>query len=291
MARRSPSKYNFAKLMFDETILKKNFRTRSNRHVQYFVIHHAVIRDTDPDSPDGLDRLFDVFNQRGVSTHYGIDGEFVRQYVWDSNIAFAAGHNAANERGIHIELINKTLDLPGTKDDYLIGDKTLRTAARVVANGHVLKKLGRPSSKTIRKHKEFKATACPGPHMERIWNEFIREVRDIYDELVGAPKPPSLDPVPGPSKTIDQVADEVIKGKWGNGQDRIARLTKAGHNPSKVQARVNDILKAPAKPKVKSTSELADEVLQGLHGNGDDRKKSLGARYSEVQAEVNRRLR
>lgn len=291
MTRRQPKDYNFAKLRFDETILKKNFRSRSSRNRKFFVMHHAVIRDTNPNTPDGLDKLFNVFNSRGVSTHYGVDGEFVRQYVWDTNVAFAAGHNEANDHGLHIELINKTLDEPGTKNDYVIGEKTLKTAAKLVANGHVLYKMGRPSTKTIRKHKEFKNTACPGPYMEKIWNDFIRMVRDIYDELVGAPKPPSVTPVPQPSKTIDQLAEEVIQGKWGNGQDRIARLTKAGHNASKVQARVNDMLKAPAKPKVKSTAELADEVIAGKHGNGDDRKKSLGSRYAEVQAEVNRRLR
>lgn len=49
--------------------------------------------------------------------------------------------------------------------------------------------------------------------------------------------------VPKPSKTIDQIADEVIAGKWGNGQDRINRLKAAGYNPSAVQARVNQKLK------------------------------------------------
>lgn len=48
---------------------------------------------------------------------------------------------------------------------------------------------------------------------------------------------------PKPSKTIDQLANEVIAGKWGNGQDRINRLKAAGYNPSAVQTRVNQKLK------------------------------------------------
>ena len=44
------------------------------------------------------------------------------------------------------------------------------------------------------------------------------------------------------------------------------------------------------KPKTKSISQLADEVLVGKHGNGDARKKSLGSNYAKVQAEINRRL-
>jgi len=39
----------------------------------------------------------------------------------------------------------------------------------------------------------------------------------------------------------------------------------------------------------KSVWQLADEVLAGLHGSGDVRKKSLGTNYDAVQAEVNRR--
>ncbi len=34
------------------------------------------------------------------------------------------------------------------------------------------------------------------------------------------------------NKTIEEIADEVIAGKWGNGQDRINRLTKSGYDAS-----------------------------------------------------------
>lgn len=44
-------------------------------------------------------------------------------------------------------------------------------------------------------------------------------------------------------KSIDTIAKEVIAGKWGNGADRKARLTKAGYNYKEVQARVNKLLK------------------------------------------------
>ena len=37
----------------------------------------------------------------------------------------------------------------------------------------------------------------------------------------------------------------------------------------------------------KSTEELANEVIQGLWGNGQERKDRLGSRYGEVQARVN----
>lgn len=40
-----------------------------------------------------------------------------------------------------------------------------------------------------------------------------------------------------------KVAKEVIAGKWGNGLVRKAKLTAAGYNASKVQAKVNELLK------------------------------------------------
>ena len=44
-------------------------------------------------------------------------------------------------------------------------------------------------------------------------------------------------------KSIDEVAREVIQGKWGNGADRKNRLTQAGYDYSAVQARVNQLMK------------------------------------------------
>lgn len=44
-------------------------------------------------------------------------------------------------------------------------------------------------------------------------------------------------------KTIDELAKEVIAGKWGSGNDRRQRLTKAGYDYKAVQNRVNQILK------------------------------------------------
>ena len=47
---------------------------------------------------------------------------------------------------------------------------------------------------------------------------------------------------PEPAKSIHEIAIEVIRGDWGNGEDRRRRLTEAGYNYSEVQAEVNRIL-------------------------------------------------
>ena len=50
-------------------------------------------------------------------------------------------------------------------------------------------------------------------------------------------------------KDIDTIANEVIQGKWGNGEDRKEALTEAGYNFSEVQQRVNEILGYSSTPK------------------------------------------
>lgn len=60
-------------------------------------------------------------------------------------------------------------------------------------------------------------------------------------KLSGDPVPAA--PAPVQKKTVDEIAKEVIQGKWGNGSDRKKRLTEAGYDYSEVQKRVNALLK------------------------------------------------
>ena len=44
-------------------------------------------------------------------------------------------------------------------------------------------------------------------------------------------------------KSVDEVAREVIQGKWGNGAERKKRLTEAGYDYNEVQKCVNALMK------------------------------------------------
>ncbi len=44
------------------------------------------------------------------------------------------------------------------------------------------------------------------------------------------------------TKTLREIAEEVIRGDWGNGDERKLRLKAAGYDPKAVQAEVNRIL-------------------------------------------------
>lgn len=69
---------------------------------------------------------------------------------------------------------------------------------------------------------------------------------------------------PTPQKTIDELAQEVIAGKWGNGDERKKRLEAAGYNYRQVQNRVNEILSG----KTKKYIQLTAGVWCRLNGYG-----------------------
>ena len=91
---------------------------------------------------------------------------------------------------------------------------------------------------------------------------------------------------------IEDIAKEVIEGKWGNGQERKEKLTAAGYDYSEVQGKVNDILHGVTDAD-KKLEEVAKEVIQGKWGNGQERKEKLtaaGYDYTAVQNLVNKML-
>lgn len=75
---------------------------------------------------------------------------------------------------------------------------------------------------------------------------------------------------PNTKKSEQEIAKEVIQGKWGNGATRINNLRNAGYNPDTIQNLVNTYMSGK-----KSDSEIAKEVIQGKWGNGSDRIRRL----------------
>lgn len=111
-----------------------------------------------------------------------------------------------------------------------------------------------------------------------------------YDETLFKTPQKTTTTTPKKTKTIKELADEVIAGKWGVDEDRKQRLTKAGYDYYKVQEEVNNRLL----PKKKTVTQLAKEVIQGKWGNGQDRYNRLtkaGYDYNKVQAKVNEMMK
>lgn len=169
---------------------------------------------------------------------------------------------------------------------WRISEKAMDSAVKLLADVASRYGWGGVGVQNVRGHREFASTSCPGPYV------FPRlgDIRAKADRLVRGGKTPTVPPAKVSSKTTRELANEVIAGVWGVGEDRRQRL---GARYNEVQAEVNRLLSkniVPSVPKVKSISQLAQEVIDGKHGVGEARRRSLGARYNEVQAEVNRRL-
>lgn len=87
---------------------------------------------------------------------------------------------------------------------------------------------------------------------------------DAWAKYVGAASVPTPAPAPAPARKSDeQLADEVIAGRWGNGDDRRNRLTQAGYDPDAVQAIVNAKLGASAPDRQTYTVQSGD-TLSGI---------------------------
>ena len=71
--------------------------------------------------------------------------------------------------------------------------------------------------------------------LENAGYDYAAVQKEVERLLAGQKKPAK--------KSVDEVAREVIAGKWGNGAKRVYNLTKAGYNYVAVQKRVNEILK------------------------------------------------
>lgn len=98
------------------------------------------------------------------------------------------------------------------------------------------------------------------------------------------------------NKSVDELAKEVIAGKYGNGD---ARKNALGSRYSEVQAKVNEMLAGNSKPSTPTPApkpqvdilELVKKTIRGDFGNGEARRKALGSNYDEVQRQVNLNLK
>ena len=126
------------------------------------------------------------------------------------------------------------------------------------------------------------------------FNAIQAEVNNILG--VGTPKKATSSASKSASgkKSTATIVNEVLAGKWGNGNDRYNRLKKAGYNPNTIQTAVNNKLSGgSSKPKKKSNDVIAREVIAGKWGNGNARFNALrnaGYDPNAIQRRVNQLL-
>ena len=151
----------------------------------------------------------------------------------------------------------------------------------------------------IKTHNDWSGKWCPSKilnegRLQLVKNAIIVE----YNRLVGGDKEQASKPVTVTGKvdqglSFKQVVDKAIAGGYGNMPARRANINnRTNYTYDAVQAEINKRLsgnKAVVTPK-KTIDQLAQEVIDGRHGSGDARKKSLGNQFDAVQKRVNEML-
>jgi len=234
-----------------------------------------------------------------TSSHYGIgkDGE-IGLYVDEENTAYTNGDFDSNSIAVTIETSNSEVS-----GDYPVSDEVLNVLIKLVADIAKRNNLGTlVKGENLTWHKMHAETSCPGEYLLSKMDYIVEEANKINNEATSEPEPepvPAPEPIPEPVspvlKSNEEIANEVIAGIWGNGNDRKIKLTDAGYDYSAIQKIVNEKLlgSTPTEKPKKSNEELAQEVIRGNWGNGEERKKKLteaGYNFSEIQTIVNNKL-
>ena len=233
--------------------------------------------------------------------HYYCNRNTIARVIDTFNIGYHTGDWWSNCRSIGYEVCES---MKVSDEEFLQNeDVTLMQATEDLIY------YGLPiNTSTVRLHHEFVPTTCPhrsmelhGNSTESVKNYFVSRMRyfatlgNTVDEMLGqvSEEPTVQETVKeertaqkSSGKSVDEVAQEVLQGLWGNGQERFDNLTNAGYNAQSVQDKVNSILngEAPSSSASSDLDSVAQEVLQGLWGNGQDRFNNLENAGYDAQA-------
>lgn len=286
---------NWENIEADENlILNKHFTPGRAGTINKIVLHHNAGNLT-------IRGCYNVWQDREASAHYQVqsDGR-IGQLVWDKDTAWHAGDFNANATSIGIEHADCQTR------PWMISAACLENGAHLVAALCKYYKLGRPTwMKNVFPHSYFSATECPASISGSQNAAYMKRAQQWYDAMMkgssapAAPKPSKpAKPAKKPAKkSVNTIAQEVIKGAWGNGDDRRRRLEAAGYNYAEVQKAVNAKLgvksNTPTRRPGPSLDDVARAVIRGDYGNGEERRRRLtaaGYNYNAVQARVNQLL-
>ena len=250
---------------------KYNIKCPYTMNAEFIVVHNTA---NDASANNEIEYM--KSNNNKVSFHYAVDDTEIVQGIPENRNAWHAGdgNGNGNRKGIAIEICY-------SKSGGERFDKAEENAAEFIASKLKEKSWGIDK---VKKHQDFANKYCPHRTLDYGWERFLNKIRSYLGQA-------TVDT--GSSKDLNVIVDEVIAGKWGNGEDRKNRLTQAGYNYSEVQALVNQKLTGSSTTSKKSIDTIADEVIAGKWGNGNNRKTNLenaGYNYQEVQNKVNEKL-
>lgn len=249
--------------------------TRGRSHV----IDRIVVHYTSTLASARNNAIYFSRNERqGSSAHYFVDdiSDEIYQSVDEDDTAWHAGNWGMNCRSVGIEVVS-------AGEEY--SEVEVGKLAWLV--GVLMGRYGIGPEGVIR-HYDVTGKICPAPYIEAgRWAALKARICGGGGSALpaggGGPAAPSGD--------VGELARRVIAGEFGNGDARWAAL---GSRYAEVQAEVNRILGGGSSGSGGASGGgsadvdgLARRVIAGEFGNGDERKRRLGANYAAVQARVN----
>lgn len=300
----------------------------SRKTIDMIVIHHAAST-----SFDSIGQAF-AQPTRQVSAHYGVGRDNnVDQYVDEKCTAWHAANYPVNQRSIGIENVNAG-GAPDWKVAGSTLNTLVELVTDVVRRNPAIGTLVVDKNLFGHKDVSQKPTACPVqleaflPELAKQVNEKLaakpaeparKSNEEIaqevlagrwgnnpnrrnslialgydYNAIQAIVNSKTGNPVAAPRASNEVIAEQVLAGAWGNGDDRKARLTAAGYSYDVIQNIVNAKVSKIPEPKPRLGNEqVADQVVAGAWGNGDDRRNRLvaaGYDYNAVQSIVNQKL-
>lgn len=293
--------------------------------IDFVVIHNDAGR---MNPKQYVDWLRERDKSLGIA-HYYCNRKTIAQVINTSDIGYHTGDWWSNCRSIGYEVCES---LKVSDEDFLANEDVALAQAT-----EDLLFYGLPiNTDTVRLHHEFVPTTCPhrsmelhGGTTESVKAYFVQRMQYfatlgnnvgvILLRLGNYGKKLKLETViHNTSNSSRSIAQKVIEGEFGNGEERVKRLTEAGYDATEVQEEVNRMMSEEGGESNEDTNTettkqnsdcrilcgigesqlyrdddietIAAEVIQGDWGNGQERKKRLeqaGYDYDVVQARVN----
>lgn len=240
--------------------------------------------------------------------HFYCNRDTIVQVVPIENIGYHTGDWWSNCRSVGYEVCES---ISASDEEFLQNEDVtlLKAAADLVEAGMPI------SRETVRLHHEFVPTSCPHRSMElhggttesvrsyfiermqyfaSLGNNLVEILHNYFpEEKFRMHTRERLGVFRNEDESENEIVQRVLQGEWGNGQERIQRLTEAGYDAGLIQEKVNLALQGSQINDTKTIDNLAYEVIQGDWGNGEERKERLevaGYDYDAVQQRVNELL-
>lgn len=196
-----------------------------------------------------IDLLVDICKRNGI-----------KELVWSTNKADRVNHKNGCNMTVHRDYANKSC--PGTylyerhaqiasEVNKRLGSTNIKPAPEKPSGGLYRVQTGAFKSKT-------NADAMLAKVKAKGFDTYMVKVGDLYKIQVGAFKVKAnaeammkklqaagfsafITTEEGTGKSVDELAREVLQGKWGNGAERKKRLEAAGYDYAAVQKKVNQL--------------------------------------------------